>query len=93
MHDHGQRPDRARRHDEPDDDAQERCGPCEIARQNRLPVVNLVESGGADLPTQSEIFIPGGQTFHDITDCRRRASRPIAVVFGNSTAGGAYVRG
>ena len=39
----------------------------EIARQNRLPVVNLVESGGADLPHQSEIFIPGGQGFHDIT--------------------------
>ena len=33
----------------------------EIARENRLPMVNLVESGGADLPTQSEIFIPGGR--------------------------------
>src|SRR5690606_23069604 len=34
----------------------------EIARENRLPLINLVESGGADLPHQSEIFIPGGQT-------------------------------
>src|SRR5918995_7248327 len=33
----------------------------DIARENRLPLVNLVESGGADLPTQSEIFIPGGR--------------------------------
>jgi acetyl-CoA carboxylase carboxyltransferase component len=33
----------------------------EIARENRLPTINLTESGGADLPTQSEIFIPGGR--------------------------------
>ena len=33
----------------------------EIARLNRLPVINLVESGGADLPTQSDLFVPGGQ--------------------------------
>ena len=33
----------------------------QIALENRLPVISLVESGGADLPTQKEIFIPGGQ--------------------------------
>ena len=65
----------------------------EIARQNRLPMVNLVESGGADLPTQSEIFIPGGKTFHDITELSAAAIPTVAVVFGNSTAGGAYVPG
>ncbi|HZY07781.1 MAG TPA: carboxyl transferase domain-containing protein, partial [Ilumatobacteraceae bacterium] len=65
----------------------------EIARQNRLPVVNLVESGGADLPTQSEIFIPGGQAFHDITQLSAEGIPTVAVVFGNSTAGGAYVPG
>jgi acetyl-CoA carboxylase carboxyltransferase component len=65
----------------------------EIARQNRLPVVNLVESGGADLPTQAEIFIPGGQSFHDITELSAAAIPTVAVVFGNSTAGGAYVPG
>jgi acetyl-CoA carboxylase carboxyltransferase component len=32
----------------------------EIALRNRLPLVQLIESGGADLPTQSQIFIPGG---------------------------------
>jgi len=65
----------------------------EIAKQNRLPVVNLVESGGADLPTQSEIFIPGGQAFHDITQLSAAGIPTVAVVFGNSTAGGAYVPG
>jgi hypothetical protein len=35
----------------------------EIARQNRLPIVNLVESPAARIsPTQSDIFIPGGQS-------------------------------
>ena len=33
----------------------------EIARVNRLPLINLVESGGADLPTQSDLFVPAGQ--------------------------------
>ena len=65
----------------------------EIARENRLPFINLVESGGADLPTQSEIFIPGGRTFHDITEMSSLGIPTIALVFGNSTAGGAYVPG
>jgi acetyl-CoA carboxylase carboxyltransferase component len=65
----------------------------EIARENRLPLVNLVESGGADLPTQSEIFIPGGQTFRDITALSAMGIPTVAVVFGNSTAGGAYTPG
>ena len=65
----------------------------QIARENRLPVVNLVESGGADLPTQSEIFIPGGQTFHDITQLSADGIPTVAIVLGNSTAGGAYVPG
>jgi acyl-CoA carboxylase subunit beta len=65
----------------------------QIAQENRLPVVSLVESGGADLPTQSEIFIPGGRGFRDLT--RKSAAKipTIALVFGNSTAGGAYIPG
>ena len=39
----------------------------QIAEENGLPTVALVESGGADLPTQKEIFIPGGKLFRDIT--------------------------
>ena len=88
-----QRPDRPGRVDQPVDAAQERCGPCEIALRNRLPLVNLVESGGADLPTQKEIFIPGGQIFRDLTRMSAAGIPTIALVFGNSTAGGAYVPG
>jgi acetyl-CoA carboxylase carboxyltransferase component len=65
----------------------------EIARVNRLPMVNLVESGGADLPTQSDIFIPGGAAFKDLTRMSAAGLPTIAVVFGNATAGGAYVPG
>jgi acetyl-CoA carboxylase carboxyltransferase component len=65
----------------------------EIAFANRLPVVNLVESGGADLPSQKEIFIPGGALFRDLTRLSAAGIPTVAVVFGNSTAGGAYVPG
>jgi acetyl-CoA carboxylase carboxyltransferase component len=65
----------------------------EIALANRLPVISLVESGGADLPSQKEIFIPGGALFRDLTRLSAAGIPTVAVVFGNSTAGGAYVPG
>ena len=65
----------------------------EIARRNRLPVINLVESGGADLPTQSDLFVNAGKIFHDLTELSAMGVTTIALVFGNSTAGGAYVPG
>jgi acetyl-CoA carboxylase carboxyltransferase component len=65
----------------------------QIAQENNLPTVNLVESGGADLPTQKEIFIPGGKLFRDITRSSARKVPTVALVFGNSTAGGAYIPG
>ncbi|MBY8877848.1 acyl-CoA carboxylase subunit beta [Actinacidiphila acidipaludis] len=65
----------------------------EIAFANRLPVISLVESGGADLPSQKEIFIPGGALFRDLTRLSAAGIPTVAVVFGNSTAGGAYVPG
>jgi acetyl-CoA carboxylase carboxyltransferase component len=65
----------------------------EIARVNRLPLINLVESGGADLPAQAEIFIPGGGVFRDLTRLSAAGIPTIAVVFGNATAGGAYIPG
>ncbi|MCP3801314.1 acyl-CoA carboxylase subunit beta [Allokutzneria sp. A3M-2-11 16] len=65
----------------------------DIAMANRLPVVNLVESGGADLPSQSEIFIPGGRLFRDLTRASAARVPTVTLVFGNSTAGGAYVPG
>src|SRR5215471_11700634 len=39
----------------------------EVAAWNRLPLVNLTESGGADLPHQAEIFVPGGRGFRELT--------------------------
>jgi acetyl-CoA carboxylase carboxyltransferase component len=65
----------------------------QIAEENGLPTVALVESGGADLPTQKEIFIPGGKLFRDITRSSAAKLPTVALVFGNSTAGGAYVPG
>ena len=65
----------------------------DIARENRLPYVSFVESGGADLPTQSEIFIPGGRGFRDLTTLSAAGIPTVALVFGNSTAGGAYIPG
>jgi len=65
----------------------------QIAEENNLPTISLVESGGADLPTQKEIFIPGGRLFRDLTRSSKRRQPTIALVFGNSTAGGAYVPG
>ncbi|MFN8545254.1 MAG: carboxyl transferase domain-containing protein [Candidatus Binatia bacterium] len=65
----------------------------DIAAANRLPIINLTESAGADLPQQAKIFVPGGRTFRDLT--RRSAERvpTLCLVFGSSTAGGAYVPG
>ncbi|WP_371054071.1 acyl-CoA carboxylase subunit beta [Rhodococcus gordoniae] len=65
----------------------------EIAKENRLPIVTLVESGGADLPTQAEVAIPGGRMFRDLTTHSAEGLPTIALVFGNATAGGAYMPG
>ncbi|NPC97157.1 acyl-CoA carboxylase subunit beta [Nocardioides sp. zg-DK7169] len=65
----------------------------QVAAENDLPIISLVESAGADLPTQKEIFIPGGRLFRDLTRASARRQPTIAVVFGSSTAGGAYVPG
>ncbi len=62
----------------------------DICLQNRLPHINLTESGGADLPRQSEIFLPGGASFRLFTQLSAAGIPTISLVFGNSTAGGAY---
>jgi acetyl-CoA carboxylase carboxyltransferase component len=62
----------------------------EICLQNRLPYITLTESGGADLPRQSEIFLPGGESFRNLTRLSAAGIPTISLVFGNSTAGGAY---
>jgi acetyl-CoA carboxylase carboxyltransferase component len=65
----------------------------EISLANRLPMINLVESGGADLPSQAEIFIPGGRVFRDLTRLSAAGIPTVTLVLGNATAGGAYVPG
>lgn len=65
----------------------------DIARINHLPSILLVESAGADLPVQSKIFVPGGRGFREITRRSRQRTPTISVVFGSSTAGGAYLPG
>jgi acetyl-CoA carboxylase carboxyltransferase component len=65
----------------------------EIALENRLPVLSLVESAGADLPNQSKIFVPGGRAFRDLTKRSKARIPTICMVFGSSTAGGAYLPG
>ena len=61
----------------------------EIAEQNRLPSISLMESAGADLPNQSKIFVPGGRGFRDLTRRSEARTPTVCLVFGSSTAGGA----
>ena len=65
----------------------------DVAERNRLPVVSLVQSGGADLPRQAEMFVPGGRIFRQLTRLSAAGIPTIALVFGSSTAGGAYMPG
>lgn len=76
----------------------------EIARENRLPYVQLVESAGADLRgdveepeatmlRETKHFAEAGRLFYEITDLSKRRIPTVSVVFGNSTAGGAYQPG
>jgi 3-methylcrotonyl-CoA carboxylase beta subunit len=66
----------------------------EIAQQNRLPCIYLVDSGGANLPNQDEVF-PGrdhfGRIFFNQANMSGQGIAQIAVVMGSCTAGGAYV--
>ena len=66
----------------------------EIARDNRLPCVYLVESGGAFLPAQDEVFPDRdhfGRIFYNQATLSGAGIAQIAVVHGSCTAGGAYV--
>src|SRR5262245_41854401 len=65
----------------------------EISQRNRLPLINLTESGGADLPKQAQIFVPVGAIFRHLTQLSRDNIPTITLVFGSSTAGGAYMPG
>jgi 3-methylcrotonyl-CoA carboxylase beta subunit len=66
----------------------------EIAQQNNLPCIYLVDSGGANLPTQDEVFPDRehfGRIFYNQANLSALGIPQIAVVMGSCTAGGAYV--
>jgi 3-methylcrotonyl-CoA carboxylase beta subunit len=63
----------------------------QIAFENRLACVYLVDSGGAFLPLQADIFTPGGRIFYNQAVMSAAGIPQVAVVHGPSTAGGAYV--
>ena len=66
----------------------------EIAAENRLPCIYLVDSGGANLPNQDEVFPDRehfGRIFFNQANLSARGIPQIAVVMGSCTAGGAYV--
>jgi len=66
----------------------------EIARENRLPCIYLVDSGGANLPHQAEVFPDRdhfGRIFFNQANLSAEGIPQIAVVMGSCTAGGAYV--
>ena len=65
----------------------------QIAFENKLPVVRLVESGGANLLYQAEIFVEGGRGFANQARMSAAGIPQVTVVHGSSTAGGAYVPG
>ena len=62
----------------------------EIALRCKLPLIALVESGGANLNYQAEIFVDGGRTFANMARLSAAGIPHITVVHGSSTAGGAY---
>jgi geranyl-CoA carboxylase beta subunit len=65
----------------------------EIALQQKLPVVSMIESGGANLMYQAELFIPGGKTFANQARLSAAGIPQVTIVHGSSTAGGAYMPG
>jgi geranyl-CoA carboxylase beta subunit len=65
----------------------------EIALDQKLPTVAMIESGGANLLYQAEVFIPGGRTFANQARKSAAGLPQVTVVHGSSTAGGAYMPG
>ena len=66
----------------------------EIAQQNQLPCIYLVDSGGANLPNQDDVFPDRdhfGRIFYNQANMSAQGIAQIAVVMGSCTAGGAYV--
>ncbi|KAL4756761.1 carboxyl transferase domain-containing protein [Aspergillus foveolatus] len=62
----------------------------EVAFENDLPLISLVQSAGVFLPQQFRVFHKGGQLFRDLAVRTQHGKPSCAIVFGSSTAGGAY---
>ena len=65
----------------------------EIALENKLPIICLVESAGANLLYQSELFVNGGRAFYNQSKLSAAGIPQITIVHGSCTAGGAYMPG
>lgn len=65
----------------------------QIAMENKLPFVQLIESAGANLFRQSEMFVEGGRTFANLAKLSAMGLPVVGVTHGSSTAGGAYQSG
>jgi len=66
----------------------------EVAEENHLPCIYLVDSGGANLPNQDDVFpdrVHFGRVFYNQANMSAKSIPQIAVVMGSCTAGGAYV--
>ena len=68
-----------------------RCA--DIVKENKLPMINLVESAGANLLKQSDVFIRGGRSFANLAKMSAIGIPTVSIVHGSSTAGGAYLPG
>jgi len=65
----------------------------QIAMENKLPVVSLSESGGANLNYATDVFVPGARSFANQARMSAAGIPQVTVVHGNATAGGAYQPG
>ncbi len=65
----------------------------QIALENKLPIVSLAESGGANLNYATDVFVPGARAFANQARLSAAGIPQVTVVHGNATAGGAYQPG
>ena len=65
----------------------------QIIFENKLPLIQLIESAGANLLRQTDMFIKGGRSFANLSKMSAMGIPTIGVVHGSSTAGGAYQTG
>src|SRR5699024_9039124 len=65
----------------------------EICRKQKLPLISMIESGGANLLYQDELFIHAGGTYANQARLSAQGVPQVTVVHGSSTAGGAYMPG